>query len=66
MIFGDGTLIIRRNPRRSAVVELATLLGRNVFLGTTTATSCGANGKLLQKTYETVHGQGFYTRRRDG
>ena len=43
--------------------ELGTLLGRNVFLGTTTATSGGTNPKLLQKTYETVHGPGVYTRR---
>jgi ectoine hydroxylase-related dioxygenase (phytanoyl-CoA dioxygenase family) len=45
--------------------ELATLLGRNVFLGTTTATSGGTNGKLLQKTYETVHGRDFGRRSRD-
>jgi len=43
--------------------ELATLLGRNVFLGTTTATSGGTNPRLLQRTYETVHGPGLYTRR---
>ena len=42
--------------------ELHTLLGRDVFLGTTTATSGGTNGRLLQKTYETVHGPGLYTR----
>ncbi len=45
--------------------ELATLLGRDVFLGTTTATSGGTNGRLLQQTYETVHGPGLYTKRRD-
>ena len=43
--------------------ELATLLGREVFLGTTTATSGGTNPKLLKKTYETVHGPGLYTKR---
>ena len=46
--------------------ELATLLGRDVFLGTTTATSGGTDSLLLKKTYETVHGPGLYTRRRDG
>ena len=45
--------------------ELATLLGRDVFLGTTTATSGGTNGKLLKKTYDTVHGAGLYTPRRE-
>lgn len=46
--------------------ELATLLGRDVFHGTTTATSGGTNGKLLKKTYDTVHGPGLYSPRRDG
>jgi ectoine hydroxylase-related dioxygenase (phytanoyl-CoA dioxygenase family) len=45
--------------------ELATLLGRNVFLGTTTAASGGTDAGLLRKTYETVHGPGLYTRARE-
>jgi hypothetical protein len=45
--------------------ELGRLLGRDVFLGTTTATSGGTNGKLLAKTYETVHGGSRYTRPKD-
>ena len=44
--------------------ELATLLGRDVFLGSTTARSGGTHPELLRKTYETVHGPGLYTRRR--
>lgn len=44
--------------------ELATLLGRNVFLGTTTARSGGTNPDLLRKTYATVHGPGLSTGRR--
>jgi len=37
--------------------ELATLLGRNNFLGKTTATSGGVIGSLLRKTYDDVHGE---------
>ena len=44
--------------------ELATLLGRDCFLGTTTATSGGTDGRLLARTYETVHGSGVSARRR--
>ena len=44
--------------------ELATLLGRDVFFGTTTSDSGGTNPELLRRTYSTVHGPGLYTRRR--
>ena len=41
---------------------LATLLGRDVFLGTTTATSGGTDGELLARTYAQVHAPGTYSR----
>lgn len=41
--------------------ELATLLGRKTFFGTTTATSGGTSGPRLQETYRQVHGpQGYF------
>jgi hypothetical protein len=40
--------------------ELATLLGRDHFLGKTTIESGGAIGSLLAKTYQQVHGPGGY------
>jgi hypothetical protein len=39
---------------------MATLLGRENFLGKTTIESGGAIGPLLRKTYEQVHGPGGY------
>ena len=40
--------------------EVATLLGRENFLGKTTLESGGAIGPLLQKTYQQVHGPAGY------
>jgi len=40
--------------------ELATLLGRRLFLGSTTATSGGTDNALLQDTYRQVHGERGY------
>ena len=40
--------------------EVATLLGRENFLGKTTLESGGAIGPLLQMTYQQVHGPGGY------
>ena len=40
--------------------ELATLLGRDHFLGKSTIASGGAVGPLLQKTYQQVHGARGY------
>ena len=40
--------------------EMATLLGRENFLGKTTLESGGAIGPLLQKTYQQVHGPRGY------
>lgn len=40
--------------------QLATLLGRDNFLGKTTATSGGVINSLLRKTYQDVHGERGY------
>jgi hypothetical protein len=40
--------------------EMATLLGREHFLGKTTVESGGAIGSLLARTYQQVHGPGGY------
>ena len=42
--------------------ELATLVGRNTFFGSTTTTSGGTDADLLKQTYEFVHGDDFYLR----
>ena len=39
---------------------MATMLGRENFLGKTTVESGGAIGPLLAKTYQQVHGPGGY------
>ncbi len=39
--------------------ELRTLLGREIFLGSTTATSGGTDPELLRRTYEQVHGSPY-------
>ncbi len=46
--------------------EMRTLLGREVFLGSTTATSGGASRRLLQNTYAQVHGPRFFGGESDG